>query len=128
MWNLANGKQTAAFAGHTGGAPDGAYSGDGASIIAIDRRGALHFWDISTGRLLIQPLPAHVGASWPIVMFPDGQRFVTSGDDGLVKVWNTLSVGDACKISVEAFDDARRKEYLGDNSGTTGCTNLNGKV
>jgi WD40 repeat protein len=122
IWDLARGSAVAAFAGHSGGATDVAFSEDGATVIVVDRRGGLHFWDVVTGRKLAQPWPAHAGASWRVTMQPNGNGFVTAGDDGLVKTWDVFSTRRACEIGLEAFDDARRKEYLGGSESILKCS------
>jgi len=76
---------------------------------------------VLTGRRLIEPWLAHQGASWRIAVHPDGQRFVTAGDDGYLKVWDDLSVARACEISRDTFDETRRKEYYGDGGSRPTC-------
>jgi WD40 repeat protein len=98
LWNLATGKQQAAFTGHTGGATDLSYLADGVTLVVVDRSGMLHWWDTQTGRRLSDAWPAHPGTSWRLAVHPDGERFAMAGDDGKVKIWDELSIDRACKI------------------------------
>jgi WD40 repeat protein/class 3 adenylate cyclase len=52
--------------------------------------GSLRFFDVSTGRTTA-PIDARHGA-WGIAAWrPDGERLVTSGEDGFVRVWDGAS-------------------------------------
>src|SRR3546814_12054033 len=74
--------------GHTGGATDVAFLADGVTLVATDRKGGIHFWDLPTARRLAESHSGHQGASWRIAIHPDGQRFATAGDDGQVRLWD----------------------------------------
>jgi WD40 repeat protein/serine/threonine protein kinase len=121
LWDVTTGRQQAAFTGHTGGATDVAFLADGATLVAIDRSGQLHVWDARTGRRLTEAWQAHAGAAWRIATDPGGQRFVTTGDDGRVMIWDELSVARACEIGEPAFDAVRRNQYLGDSERSVAC-------
>jgi WD40 repeat protein len=121
LWDVETGARIASLTGHSGGATDVTFLGDGASLAAVDRTGRLHFWDVLTGRRLIEPWQAHQDTSWRIVVHPDGVRFATAGDDGYVRLWDDLSVGRACEISRDAFDENRRKEYFGEAGAPVVC-------
>ena len=121
LWDIDTGKQLAAFAGHSGGATDVAWLADGVTLAAVDRSGNLHLWDVDSGRRLSTPWPAHTGTSWRIALHPDGRQFGTSGDDGRVKLWDELSVTRACEIGGHAFDETRRRQYLGETERSVAC-------
>jgi len=121
LWDLATGTQRAALTGHAGGATDVGYLADGATLVVVDRRGMLHWWDTQTGRRLSEVWPAHSGVSWRLAVHPDGERFATAGDDGKVKVWDELSIDRACKIGKRVFDAVRRKQYLGEGERSVAC-------
>jgi WD40 repeat protein len=121
LWDLASGRQQADFTGHSGGATDVAYLSDGVSLVAVDRNGRLHWWDTGTGRRLSEAWSAHRGASWRIVVHPDGKRFATTGDDGLARVWDELSIDKACEIAQHALDDVRLRQYLGPDERSVAC-------
>jgi WD40 repeat protein len=121
LWDVATGHQRATFAGQTGGATDVAYLGDSATIVAVDRSGQLHLWDIQTARNLTQAWQGHSAASWRIAVHPDGERFATTGDDGHIMIWDALSVSRACEIGGSAFDSIRRSQYLGEGEPAMAC-------
>ncbi len=124
LWNTATGVQIAGFAGHSGGATDVAFLADGVTLAVVDRSGQLHLWDVLSGRRLAPPIPAHAGASWRLAAQPQGNRFVTAGDDGRVRVWDALSAVRACEIGLPALDRERRREYFGDGSHPLSCASL----
>lgn len=121
LWDVRSGTQEASFAGFRGGATDVAFLADGVTLVAVDRSGRLHWWDTQTGRRLTDAWQAHEGPSWRIAMHPDGLRFVTAGDDGRVRVWDELSVTEACRISAVALDGSRREQYLGEDGRSVAC-------
>jgi WD40 repeat protein len=124
VWDIESGSRFTSLTGHSGGATDVAFLGDGATLIAVDRNGRLHFGDLQTGRRLIEPWPAHHSASWRIAIHPDGERFATAGDDGYVRVWDDLSVERACELSRDAFHGIRRSEYFGNADDVLACTSF----
>jgi WD40 repeat protein len=124
LWDAATGERRASFAGHSGGAMDVAFLGDGATLAVVDRTGQLHLWDVLSERRLAPPIRAHAGASWRLAVEPQGDRFVTTGDDGKVRLWDALSLARACEIGLPAFDRERRKEYFGEASHPLSCATM----
>ncbi|HTO82027.1 MAG TPA: hypothetical protein VMQ73_07325, partial [Methylomirabilota bacterium] len=123
LWDVATGAPRGSLTGHTGGATDVAFLGDGATLVVVDRSGKLHLWDARTGRQLVEAWQGHAGPSWRIAVHPDGERFATTGDDGTVTVWEPLSVARACEIGGLAFDSVRRSQYLGEGERAVVCNN-----
>ncbi|MEZ5933879.1 MAG: protein kinase [Alphaproteobacteria bacterium] len=121
LWEVETGERRATFGGHKGGVTDLAFLADGATLIAVDRSGELHWWDLATERRLTDVWQGHQGASWRLAVHPDGQRFATAGDDGQVRIWDELSLGQACAIGGRAFDEVRRRQYLGVEEPTIAC-------
>jgi WD40 repeat protein/serine/threonine protein kinase len=121
LWDVHTGEQRASFAGLTGGATDVAFLADGVTLIAVDRSGQLHWWDAQTGRPLADAWQAHAGASWRIAVDAGGQRFASAGDDGMIKIWDELSVNKACRIGAVALDSLRRRQYLGEGGHFLAC-------
>src|SRR3546814_7664344 len=90
--------------GHTGGATDVAFLADGVTLVATDRKGGIHFWDLPTARRLAESQAGHQGASWRIAIHPDGQRFATAGDDGQVRSEeHTSELQSLMRISYAVF-------------------------
>lgn len=123
LYNIASGERFARLTGHSGGATNIVYLRDGATVVASDRSGRLHWWDITSARRLATPINAHERSIWRMTLHPDGSQVVTSGDDGLVKIWNVLDTGRACNIGLPGFDSSRQQQYLGDDRGFLACSN-----
>jgi WD40 repeat protein len=124
LWDVATGERRASFAGHSGGATDAAFLSDGVTLAAVDRHGQLHLWDTLSGRRLAPPIRAHAGASWRLAAAADDDIFVTTGDDGVVRSWDALSIGRACEIGSRAFDRERHREYFGDSAHSLACAGV----
>ncbi len=121
VWDIGSEERMATFAGHTGGATDVAYLSEGATIVAVDRTGRLHWWDVRTGRRLAEAWQAHDGVIWRIAIHPDREQLATAGADGRVKIWDELDVARACEIGKPGFDTVRRRQYLGENQYSVAC-------
>jgi len=121
VWDVISGQQLTRLTGLTGGATDLAYLGDGVTLVAVDRSGALHFWDVGTGRRLSDAWQSHARTSWRLAVHPDGERFATTGDDGRVKIWDELSIARACDIGRLGFDTVRQRQYLGEGERSVAC-------
>ncbi len=121
MWDIATGARQATLTGHIRGATDLAYLPDGVTLVAMDRSGRIHWWDIPSGRRLYDAWPAHEGPSWRLAIHPDGNRLATAGDDGRIRIWDPLSVAQACTIGKHAFDRIRHDQYLGRNMQSVAC-------
>ncbi|WP_039534388.1 protein kinase [Ruegeria sp. ANG-R] len=121
VWDLESGQELASYGGHKGGATDVTYLADGATMVATDRSGGLHWWDTATNRRLVPVEKIHAAPSWRIALAPDGQSFATTSEGGDVRVWNRLSLDIACALGSPTFDNGRRVQYLGSDEPTTTC-------
>jgi WD40 repeat protein len=65
---------------------DEAISPDGRTLAAADYRGAVHFWQLDTGRPERTRL-VHPGAQ-TLAFAPDGRMLATGGFDGTVYLWD----------------------------------------
>ncbi|WP_171233334.1 protein kinase [Ruegeria sp. HKCCA4812] len=113
VWRLADAARLQDFSGHARGATDILFLDDGASLVAADRSGSLHIWDLSFGKLIGRISDAHAGPIWRLAAHPDGQTFASSGDDGVVRIWEVLSTEAACKLSSGVLGPQQREQYLG---------------
>lgn len=121
VWDAARRAPLADLTPHPGGATGAAFLGDGATLVTTARDGAVRLWDVPAGRPIGAPLVAHGGPVWRVVAHPDKARFVTSSEDGTVRVWDVLDVERACERAAGAFDDERRRRYLGPDEAAAGC-------
>lgn len=113
VWRVSDGQRLQDFSGHTRGATDVLFLGDGSSIVASDRSGDLHVWDLTFGKLIGRIPAAHSNAIWRLAAHPDGWRFASSGDDGMVRVWDILSTVAACRFGKGVLGAQQRMQYLG---------------
>ena len=64
---------------------------DSAHLVGASREpddsSSLTRWEVATGERLVRA-KAHHRALWAIAFFPDGQRFVTCGEDRAVRIWS----------------------------------------
>jgi WD40 repeat protein/serine/threonine protein kinase len=109
VWDPSSGKQVGVTVSglDTGGARGVGFTHDGTSLAVLNRSGDLHLVDWDRGEnLSAQPIPAHSGDvnSWDLDFTPDGETFATVGPDGLVKVWDLLSVDAACAAAGRSLD------------------------
>ena len=121
LFSLPAGTRVANLTGHSGGATNVGFLGDGATLVATDREGGMHWWDLHTKRRLAAPWSGHRKSIWRLAIHPDGVRIATAGGDGKVKLWNTLSVRTACDIGYPSFDNMRRAQYFGDERELSAC-------
>ncbi|NRB17484.1 MAG: protein kinase [Rhodobacteraceae bacterium] len=122
IWKLPNGERLKDFTGHVRGATDVLILGDGATLVASDRRGGLHIWDMTYGKLVGNIPNAHTASIWRLAAHPDGQKFASSGDDGVVRVWDVLSTQAACELSKGVLGLQQRAQYLGATDAIDACT------
>ena len=67
-----------------------AYSPAGDLLVGAGTRGAVHFWEASTGKALGH-LQAHRSEIGALAFAADGNRLLTTGKDGTVLVWDVAT-------------------------------------
>jgi WD40 repeat protein len=112
LWDLENGEQLLVLRGHTELivaavlSPDGksALTGGGRSVQHADNSARL--WDLATGR---ETTRFETRSSLEIVQFsPDGNRVLTSGADGVTRVWDPKTGHQLFVCSNAAFCSSPR--------------------
>jgi WD40 repeat protein len=83
--DAATGKTVRELRGHTGGAPNLAFSRDGRRLATAGRDKIIRIWDTTTWQELAA-LEGHTAAVTGVVFSPDGRSMVSVGG-GMLKVW-----------------------------------------
>ncbi|KFA88196.1 TIR domain-containing protein, partial [Archangium violaceum] len=81
---------------------------DGSRVIASNSEGAVHLWEVSSGRLLVT-LKGHTGPVGSARFDTEGSRAVTASLDGTARIWDVASGGLLAVLSghTDAVWDAR---------------------
>ncbi|MGF1596993.1 MAG: protein kinase [Acidimicrobiales bacterium] len=111
VWDPRSGEQIGRSTGGLGthGATGVGFDRSGETIAAATRTGELHLIAWRQGiDLAGRPIPAHGPDAdiFELAFAPDGERFVTTGTDGVVAVWDILVVDRACAVAAERLDPA----------------------
>jgi RNA polymerase sigma factor (sigma-70 family) len=101
--DLATGKETRHFEGHTKGIRDLCLSRDGKLLATAAMDQFLRLWDLATGRQLQDFGGKQKAAVLHVVLSPDGKLLASSYSDHVVRVWETAS-GKLVREHVEADD------------------------
>jgi WD40 repeat protein len=94
--NAADGRERAAFKGHTAAVRDvavGAAQPGGLRAASVSDDGTARIWtlaDVAPAKASAPPfvLTGHKGPARAIATTPDGKTIVTAGDDGMLRQWN----------------------------------------
>ena len=100
----------------TNGATGVGFDGVGDTIAVMSRSGELRIVDWMTGaNLTAEAIRAHPGAeSFALSFAPDGSGFVTTGTDGVVRMWNLLSTDLACDVAGRRLAEVLDGDIIGD--------------
>ncbi|MBX2825748.1 MAG: protein kinase [Gammaproteobacteria bacterium] len=121
LYSLDSNKRIARLTGHSGGATNVGFLQDGSTLIASDRDGYIHWWDLGTERRLAAPWRGHAKVIWRLALHPDGNRVATASDDGHTRLWNPLNVKRACDIGFPGVDAQQREQYFGRGVALSAC-------
>jgi WD40 repeat protein/DNA-binding SARP family transcriptional activator len=89
VWDMANGRELFALAGHEGVTDGLAFSPDGRRLATGDSTGIVKIWDAATGQELATL--QHGGWVHGLAFSPDGRQLAAAGADGRLVVWDTES-------------------------------------
>jgi WD40 repeat protein/DNA-binding SARP family transcriptional activator len=96
VWDMANGRELFALAGHESVTDGLAYSPDGRRLATGDSAGIVKIWDAATGRELATL--KHGGRVHGLAFSPDGRHLAAAGADGRLVVWDTESGGTVLSL------------------------------
>jgi len=113
--DIATSERVATLAGHDGPVSGVAYLAGEHTMVTSSFDGSVRFWDADTGSELSSFDPG-VGQVVSLAVSPNGNRLLTGGDGGAVKLWTVSAAGARLQASLSpahtsfvigvAFDDS----------------------
>ncbi|MGB5656060.1 MAG: WD40 repeat domain-containing protein, partial [Acidimicrobiia bacterium] len=113
--DIATSERVATLTGHDGPVSDVAYLAGEHTMVTSSFDGSVRFWDADTGSELSSFDPG-VGQVASLAVSPHGDRLLTGGDGGAVKLWTVSAAGTRLQASLSpahtsfvvgvAFDDS----------------------
>ena len=100
VWNAENGTQAASYAGFLNSMNSVAWSSDGSRFAAAGQAGAAVVWDSATGREVSRSRGHMRGRVLSLSFATHVPRVVTSGSDGVVRVWHSGAGSNLFDISL----------------------------
>lgn len=94
---------------------------EGRTLVATARDGSVHLFDVMLEREIGAEPNRHSAPAWGLTVFPDGATYATSGEDGLVAIWDELDLDRACQRAEGALDAEQQRRFLGGADEATGC-------
>jgi WD40 repeat protein len=87
LWDASNGKELKKFEGHTARVECAAFVGENKVVSCSDiPDGTVRVWDVASGKELHRSEPASAGYM-SVTGLPDGVHAVSTGKDGVVRLW-----------------------------------------
>jgi WD40 repeat protein len=105
LWDVATGKELAAWDGHKPGANDLAFSADGKVLFAAGDKIVLA-WDVA-GKREIARLRGHQAAVRVLAVSPDGKRLASGGADKSVHLWDISAFASESKSRLQTPDNQK---------------------
>jgi WD40 repeat protein len=97
LWDIATGKNTVNFVGHTGHVLCATFHRDGKILASSGNDATVRLWDVATGKN-IATLEGHKQPTYSVVFSPDGKTLASGSDDKTIRLWdvatgkNTLTI------------------------------------
>lgn len=91
LWDVADGKEVKRFQGHAGRVEGAVFTPDGRRIVSCGAEDdpTLRLWDVSSAKLLGVSERLQEGFL-SLAVLPDGRQCLTTGKDGVVRLWRWM--------------------------------------
>jgi WD40 repeat protein len=88
LWDVTQGKLLKTLEGHKDRVEGAAFTLDGKRVVSVGNQDnpVVVMWDIASGSILYQSAPTSAGLL-DVIILPDGRHCLTSGKDGVVRLW-----------------------------------------
>lgn len=99
------------------GIQDVEFSPDGGLLVAASADGAARMWDMDNIYDLPTVFDDHGGKVWAASFHPDGDKFVTACEDGIIREFETSPdayVGRICGLVAENMSATEWRQYVGE--------------
>jgi RNA polymerase sigma factor (sigma-70 family) len=87
LWDVASGKNTAVFRGHTGLIAAVVFSRDGKTLASAGYDNTIRLWDVRTGKNTAT-LEGHTGDVFGIAVSRDGRMLASASEDKSIRLWD----------------------------------------
>jgi WD40 repeat protein len=100
IWEMKDGKQRLALAGHQWAVLSVDWSPDGGRIVTGSWDGSTRIWNAADGQTMLTLKDERLGAIKAVAFSPDGRRVATVGNQGWAGVWDCASGRMTCSFGL----------------------------
>jgi RNA polymerase sigma factor (sigma-70 family) len=88
LWDVGSGKELMQFTGHTARVESAAFTPDGKRVLSCGNEydPTIRIWEVASGKQLLESETVE-GGFLGLAVLPDGRHCVTTGKDGVVRLW-----------------------------------------
>ena len=90
LWDVATGKNTNTFKGHTRAVISIALSPDGKTLASGSGDKTIKLWDVASGKNTAT-FNGHTDQVWAVALIPDGKTLASGSRDKTIKLWDVAS-------------------------------------